>query len=265
MKPARRVCSVRCAHEPKFARAAHATARRLFAVVSLLIASVTAFAQSEPEDAPESGTTLVDRDFGVSTREFGLERRVEMYQWRADGAVGAEQYQRVWNSARIDSSGFAPGHDNPSELPLASQRWWSQQATLDGMPLDITVLRALGEWRDFRPSFSQLPGNLAATFQPEGDGLSSSENPLDPQIGDLRLSWSELVLPPLAGKIELRDGSWRLVPEVVAAPAVPSSAVDQIANKQDSARRLWLWLGGGIISMIALLFAARRRRSQRKP
>lgn len=229
--------------------------KALWLSLGLLLASATSAAQTMPEGEPRVGKALRDVDFGVTTRQFGLDRRVEMYQWRVDG----DGYTRVWNSARIDSSGFAPDHENPPELPLDSHRWWSLDATLDGKPLDITVLRILGEWRDFRPSFSQLPGNLAATFQPEGDGLGSSENPLDPQIGDLRVSWRELVLPPLAGKVQLDEGRWRLSPKAAATIAPPAELIAEIVEPDAPKPRLWPWVVGGVLLLAGLWIASRRR------
>ena len=144
-----------------------------------------------PADAiPSAGSVLVDPDFGVSTREFGLDRQVQMYQWRRSG----DQFDRVWSAGRIESADFGADYQNPP-LPIDSQRWWARDATLGGHPLDETVLQALGEWRPFRPAFSELPLNMAATFQPEGDGLGSAENPLAPAVGDLRITWRELHLP----------------------------------------------------------------------
>ena len=232
-----------------------------------MLASGLAFAQAPtaapvPQGEPRSGGELLDPDFRVTTRQFGLDRRVEMYQWR----VGEDGYRRVWNSALIDSSGFAPGHENPPDLPLGSERWWAQDATLDGRPLDVAVLRTLGQWRGFRPGFSRLPANLAATFQPEGDGLGSSENPLDPQIGDLRVSWRELVLPPLAGKVELRGGAWRLPANAVATrgPTPQSSSVESRSN-ESGLSNYWPWWLGGIALLLAIGVARRvgRRRQQR--
>jgi hypothetical protein len=193
-----------------------------------------------------------DRDFGVRTSQFGLDRRVEMFQWQRDGD---DRYEQVWKPALVDASGFAPGHDNPLSFPLESRRWWATDVTLDGKPLDLAVLKALGQWQDFRPGFTRLPANLAATFQPEGDGLGSSINPLDPKIGDLRIYWRELYLPPLAGHVELRDGRWQL-----SARPLPSVAQDV----QVSERNLGPWTLGAALVLVAVvgvsLFGRRRRR-----
>lgn len=238
-------------------------------LAALLLISGGAFAQVAesaaplPEGVPTSDGELRDREFGVGTEQFGLDRRVEMYQWRR---VGEDRYDRVWKAAWIDSSGFAAGHENPPQLPLDSRRWWSPDATLDGRPLDKIVLKALGQWQDFRPGFSRLPGNLAATFQPEGDGLISSQNPLDPQVGDLRISWRELTLPPLEGRVELRDGRWQLAPQVRAAPG-PGVGIDPAPRagtaaqaRSETGPRWWPWLLGGLALVLIVVVAKRRRR-----
>lgn len=214
---------------------------------------------STPQGEPVPGPALHDRDFGVVTRQFGLDRQVEMYQWQAAG----DGYRQVWNAGRIDSANFSAGHENPP-MPLDSRRWWSQGATLDGNPIADTVLQAIGEWHWFRPNFSRLPANLAAAFQPEGDGLGSAENPLDPQVGDLRVTWRELRLPPLPGRVELRDGVWQLSAQTAAAalnatplpPVISPSAVDtRVVLRFLPA----LLLGLALLLMTAWIFRRRRR------
>lgn len=203
----------------------------------------------DPGARPEPDQPLRDPDFGVRTREPGLERVVEMYQWRP----AANGYARDWSREPVDSAGFAPGHENPA-FPLRSQRWLPGRVTVDGVPLDEEVLAALGEWREFRPSFSALPGNLAATFQPEGDGLGSAENPLAPEVGDLRIHWRERVLPPLAGRIELRDGAWRL------RAGAGADAAGEPAGGGGMPGWLPIAAGGLFLLVLAVVLGRRRRR-----
>lgn len=233
--------------------------KRGWLALVLLLGGGIAHAQPIPEGAPEPGAPLRDSEFGVSTRQFGLERQVEMYQWRASG----DGYQSVWNSARIDSSPFAPGHENPPAVPLDSRRWWAEGATLDGKPIDPQVLRALGTWQRFRPNFSRLPANLAASFQPEGDGLGSSENPLVPQVGDLRVHWRELVLPALAGKLELRDGVWKLTREAAVALARMQSVIEIPEAPEIPVREAWPWLATALAVLAGLWLFVRRRRNRK--
>src|SRR3546814_19455642 len=126
-----------------------------------------------------------------------------MYQWTRD----VSGYAMEWRGARVDSSGFAPGHENPRQIPLR-EREWRAPVSLDGRPVPAEVLNALGKWQQFRPNFSPLPGNMSATFQPEADGLGSAENQLAPHVGDLTITWRDSYLPQRAHRLEPRDGTW---------------------------------------------------------
>jgi hypothetical protein len=239
--------------------------QRLATAFALLVACCGPLAFAQEEGAPEANAapqpdkTVRDPDFGVVARHFGLERRVEMYQWHAAG----QGYVRGWNEQPLDSAGFAPGHDNPP-FPLRGRRWQAPMVSVDGVPLDAQVIARLGQWRDFRPSFNALPGNLAATFQPEGDGLGSAENPLAPQVGDLRIRWRELVLPPLQDRIVLRDGRWQL--RIDAAPVAAADAGNPASPPPPDAapRRAAWWFGGGALVVLVAAMAARRRRRRNR-
>jgi hypothetical protein len=220
------------------------------------IAIFPAAAQQAPLGAPQPDRTLRDPEFGVVARHIGLERQVDMLQWQATGSG----YTKVWSPVAIDSSRFPADHQNPGALPLRTRRWLPRTVTIDGKPLDSAVLRTLGEWRDFRPSFSALPGNLAATFQPEGMGLGSAENPLQPAIGDLRIHWRDLILPPLDGLVELRDGRWQLLPATRAIRPRTSAPLRVPATVRESSI-VW-WLGGLAVMMVALLVGIGRRRQR---
>jgi hypothetical protein len=226
-------------------------------LISLCLPS-TARAQDVPLGAPQPAHSVRDPEFGVVARHFGLERRVEMLQWQRR----QDRYSRVWSEQPIDSARFAADRQNPPAIPLRSRRWLAAAISVDGKPLDPEVVTALGRWQAFRPSFSALPGNLAATFQPEGDGLGSAENPLEPRIGDLRVHWRELVLPPLDGRIELRDGRWQLRanPPVSATVAVDTDA-NEAASAGAQAPRRWWWVAAiaALVLCIAALVAWRRR------
>lgn len=198
--------------------------RSLVAAAGIALA-VAATARAEgaapdPAATPQSVASVRDPEFGVVARHYGLERNVEMYQWRLDGNGG---YSLAWSAQPFDSSGFAPGHENPP-FPLRSRRWLAEGVSVDGVPLDAEVIAALGHWVSFRPGFNALPGNLAATFQPQGDGLGTAENPAAPQVGDLRIRWRELRLPPLQDRIALRDGRWRLKRPVPRAAGAAEDA-----------------------------------------
>jgi len=238
--------------------------QRIVALAGLLLLAGALRAQDAPVGEAQPDAPVRDVEFGVTVRQFGLERHVEMLQWEST----PNGFARVWSDEPIDASRFDPAHANPVGWPLPGRRWLARSATLDGKPLDADVVATLGEWRDFRPSFNALPGNMAVTFQPEGDGLGSADNPLAPEVGDLRIRWRQLVLPPLQGRVRLENGSWTLVPASdaadVAASVAPAPAPVIATPASDPARderpRLRWWLGGGAIVVLLVTVAARRRR-----
>ena len=227
------------------------------AALALLVAAVAAQAQT-PAGAPQIRQVPRDAEFGVGTRHgFGLERRVQMYQWH----VAGQGYASAWSTNPVDSSGFAPGYENPPGFPLRSRRWMSGQIVVDGVPLAPEVVEELGRWRPLRPDFAALPGNLAATFQPEGDGLGSAENPLAPRIGDLRITWRELVLPPLKDRVRLRDGAWRLVEPGAGTARGDADAPEPVASRQWIwfFGGAWWWIAGAVLVLLLGWLVARRR------
>ena len=245
--------------------------RRLAALAGLLLLAgplaVGVARAQEGGDVP----LLRDVEFGVAVRAPGLERRVEMLQWTRT----PQGYVRAWSDEPIDATGFAPGHANPVEWPLPGRRWLAATLRFEGRPVDPGVVAALGEWRELRPSFTALPGNMAATFQPEGDGLGSADNPLDPQVGDLRIRWRQLVLPPLQGRVVLRDGRWTMAPApavdppdggnaLARTPPSPTAIVAPApaARTAGAPRARWPWWLGGGAALLVVVLALRRRRSR---
>ena len=195
-----------------------------------------------------------DPDFGVAARGgIGLERQVVMYQWQRDG----DGYRKAWSDRPIDSGDFVPGHENPPAMPLRGRRWTPGKVTLDGKPVAPEAVEALARWHSLRPDFSALPGNLSATFQPEGDGLGSAANPAHPEIGDLRITWRELRMPPTYEGLALRDRRWELDEAALAR----RGRSDQARPARGSVA--WIVLGALTAALVAglLLLLRRRRRS----
>jgi len=227
-----------------------------FALLLALAGGAHAQDVAQPQGAPTVAHAPRDAEFGVTARGFGLQRQVEMLQWRKFGPG----YRKEWSAQPIDSAGYAKDYRNPGDFPIATRYWIAADASLDGRPIDDDVLKEFGQWRDFRPGFTALPANLAATFQPEGDGLGTADNPLDPQVGDLRVHWRELELPPLQGRVALQGGVW-----IPASDAVPESVVaasdtvaDAASNPALGFAKRWWWA-----LLLALLAAGlwwRRRR-----
>ncbi|MFO1474209.1 MAG: TMEM43 family protein [Lysobacterales bacterium] len=228
-----------------------------FAALALLLALAGgAHAQdaAQPQGQPATAHPPRDAEFGVVAHGFGLQRQVEMLQWRRFGPG----YRKEWSAQPIDSSGYAKAYRNPAGFPIETRYWIAEDATLDGKPIDDDVLKEFGNWRDFRPGFSALPANLAATFQPEGDGLGTADNPLDPQVGDLRVRWRELELPPLQGRVALQGGVW--IPASDAVPENVVAASDTVADASTKPDRWLWWIAAAVVLAIGGAWWLRRRR-----
>jgi hypothetical protein len=70
----------------------------------------------------------------------------------------------------------------------------------------------------------------------------------------VRITWHEFVLPPLAGKVEVRDGAWQLSPKAAAAPAAARPAIDIAAATRKPAMRLRPWLIAIAVAALAGLW-----------
>ena len=233
---------------------------RALALAMLLACAGGAHAQRaipQPQGEPVAAQPPRDAEFGVVAPGVGLQRQVEMLQWRRDGSG----YRKEWSAQPVDSSGHAAAYRNPGDFPVQARYWIAADVTLDGQGVDDDVLKEFGQWRDFRPGFSALPANLLATFQPEGDGLGTADNPLDPQVGDLRVHWRVLELPPLRGKVALQGGVWIPASDAVSAGVVAGS--DTVAGATPARpRRRAGWLAAVAVLAIGGAWWLRRRRSR---
>ncbi|MFI5013146.1 MAG: TMEM43 family protein [Hyphomicrobiales bacterium] len=148
---------------------------------------------------------LLDADFGVSATALRLRRIAEMYQWKEEektettkNAGGSETktttytYAKTWSAEQIDSGRFRhpQDHGNPAKT-IAGRDFFAQDAKLGGFALDQMLLAKLPD--DQRLA---VPQDIAASLktknpdaQVSGDGIYIGQNPAEPRIGDVRISY----------------------------------------------------------------------------
>ncbi|HTD29185.1 MAG TPA: TMEM43 family protein [Xanthomonadaceae bacterium] len=232
-----------------------------------------AITSASPRGQIESVVAVADPVFGVHAKVLGLERGVEMLQWRKVERPAPPHYEQVWATERIDSRGFDATHRNPGDLPFNGERWWTTDPQLEGHPVSPDVLAALGTWAPLKPDLSQLPTNLAVSFQPDGDWLSTSQDPAHPQVGDLRVRWRMIGQAPAPAGTLLVAGRWELhalakaVAMTQVAPSRPAIAVPthrphgDVRQWMQSMFADWLvWLIAGALTLALLLLLWKRRR-----
>jgi hypothetical protein len=170
----------------------------------------------------ETDDTLTDRHFQVSANALRLRRQVEMFQWTEDQRketrkkVGGKtetittySYRKTWSAKPIRSSTFHQpgGHGNPVDMPFHSETQEASRATVGAFELPTSLVSRLSDFRTIAP-----PEPADPQFDAMGDALylstsaNRTPNPADPQVGDLRLTWS-VVEPGPVSVIGVQRGS----------------------------------------------------------
>lgn len=154
-----------------------------------------------------------DTQFNVQANTSKLLRKVEMFQWHEVRVGGRVLYDQDWVDHTVDSATFAHtrGHTNPGTMPFPGARFMASDVRLGGYRLAAPIVRALPPvMHPVAVKLSQLPPNLAASFQ-DNDGVLTTAAPGDmPRLGDLRVSWHAVDVKPVT-VIARIDGD-RLVP-----------------------------------------------------
>ncbi len=152
------------------------------------------------------GAPLTDPDFTVSATALRLVRTVEMYQWKEEtktetrrNAGGSEEtitryeYVRTWSETRNDSSRFKrpEGHANP-QMRYRGSSYSSRDATLGAFRPGTNVIDRLpaSDAVALDPSLaSRLAGRVQGPVQVADGRIYLGEDPSQPRIGDLRISY----------------------------------------------------------------------------
>ena len=147
-------------------------------------------------------TPARDPVFGVTGDGLlRLSRTVEMYQWKEESnsqstqSVGGSKttettytYQRVWSAQPIVSAQFKvrDGHQNPP-MQVRSATFDAGEVKLGAYRVDPSLLNKLA-------TFTPLQAQSAppAGYQAAGDGFYQGQNPGQPAIGDVRVTFAAI-------------------------------------------------------------------------
>lgn len=218
------------------------------------------------------GAPLTDPDFTVSATALRLVRTVEMYQWKEESktetrrnAGGSEEtitryeYVRTWSETRNDSSRFKQpeGHANP-QMRYRGTSYSSRDATLGAFRPGTNVIDRLpaSETVALDPSLaSRLAGRVQGPVQVADGRIYLGEDPSQPRIGDLRISYQLAPAGP-ASIIGRQAGNGFAEYQTKAGDALlmvrpgTHSAADMFAAAQRENRILtWMLRLAGVFAM----------------
>ncbi|MDF1859989.1 MAG: TMEM43 family protein [Verrucomicrobiales bacterium] len=149
---------------------------------------------------------LTDSQFGITEKAIKLIREVEMYQWKENVTTetstrtgGTEEtkktysYSKVWNGSLIDSSRFQvkDDHSNPPEMKYKAASFLADGVTLGAFKLpEFLVEKIGGATRLPIESLESAPEGIKGTARLHNQQFYFGSDPLNPRIGDMRVSFS---------------------------------------------------------------------------
>lgn len=164
---------------------------------------------------------LRDDVFGVSATAIKLVRTVSMYQWQEDKKTETKEkvggtketkttysYSKGWSTSEISSSSFKrpSGHDNPPML-YKGETWKASQVMLGSFKLNGSQIGRIGGQTALSVHDVQAPAMLAnKKVTSTGEGFYLGNNPSDPQIGDMKISF-QVVKPADISLIAQQQGN----------------------------------------------------------
>lgn len=219
----------------------------------------------------ETTETLQDETFGISVEAIKLIRTVEMYQWVENTSTETKKkvggktetvttydYEKRWSSSLDDSSRFKhpEGHRNPSSMAYNSNEIVAGTVTLGGFRLSPSLVSRINNRTPVTiPADHAIPVTLGTRVHLHGNGFYLGADPAAPQVGDLRITFAE-VLPTEVSIVARQVGdTFEAYPtkaggtiELLQTGTVSADAMFQKAE-QSNTMLTWILRGVGFFLM----------------
>lgn len=214
----------------------------------------------------------LDNEFGMKSNGVRLMRRVEMFQWTEEQESETQKklgggettkttykYSRNWADHPIDSAKFKErsGHSNP-QMTYRNRFVVAPQPKLGAFSVPSDLLRNFGTEDRLAVADEQLQAigkRLSKPVQAVDGVLYVSQDPAQPVVGDLRITFTDVRLQPasiVAAQAGSGLGPYRTqaggTVELIAAGQV--SAASMFKEAQDENRLItWLLRAGGVLAI----------------
>lgn len=214
----------------------------------------------------------VDSEFGVRSAGVRLARRVEMFQWTEEQESETQKklgggettkttykYAKNWVDHPVDSAKFKErtGHSNP-QMTYRSRFVVAPQPKLGAFAVPTGLLGHFGAEERLDLSDQEVQA-VAKRFNRQAQFVDGavyvSQDPAQPAVGDLRISFSEVKLQPasiVAAQVGSGLGPYRTqaggTVELIAAGQV--TAANMFKDAQDENLLItWLLRAGGVLAI----------------
>ncbi|HHB91821.1 MAG TPA: hypothetical protein ENK59_01235 [Thioploca sp.] len=161
----------------------------------------------------ESNETLVDIRFGIIQNNIiKLRRLVQMYQWQEHKysetieklggsieTVTTYSYSKNWDSKILNSNNFKQSeeHQNPSAMLFNSGTFQVKHVTIGAFTLPPSLVSRINNYQKLPVTSTTLVAKeIRDKLQVYDNAYYMGENPAQPQIGDLKISF-EIIKPSM--------------------------------------------------------------------
>jgi hypothetical protein len=207
-----------------------------------------------------------DPVFGVTADGLlRLSRMAEMYQWKEETHAQSQQsvggtkttettytYQHVWSAQPIASGQFKvrDGHQNPA-MDVRSATFDGAGVRLGAYRIDPTLLDRLAMFTPLPVQAPPPPG-----YRAQGDGFYRGQEPNQPMIGDMRVSFAAIPAQTISVAAAQSSGVLTTFRDIngyaiaLAEPGIVTAAGLFHDEMQSESRLTWILRGAGFVMML---------------
>lgn len=218
---------------------------------------------------------LKDPVLGLSENAIGMNRKVEMYQWKQNQETKTESqlggsekqvttytYKQVWSTRLLDSSEYKEqaGHQNPAAMPIESLHQYASNVTVGDFLLPSSLVTQISETQPIdleKVNTTSLQNKINKPVRYINNQLYGGENYQTPQIGDIRITAT--ATPPQTVSI-IGQQTGNTLQEYMAKAGQPVLLLDggQVSSEQMiqdalTENRLITWLLRGISLLMMVI------------
>ncbi len=154
---------------------------------------------------------LEDDSFNVAQQGIILKRVAEMYQWQEEEEERNDTieytYSRTWASQVIDHSEFEYPEDyqNPASMKYEPREFRADEVVLGAYDLPDFLIDQMDNYEDLSPG-QAVEDSEALEYEISGDYIYVGEDPAEPQVGDIRVSY-QIIRPATVSVLARQTGS----------------------------------------------------------
>lgn len=219
--------------------------------------------------------TRQDSALGIYADALVLVRKVEYYQWQesrkdetrtklggGEETVTTYSYDRQWSEMVQDSSSFqqAAGHQNPTPT-LKNAEFRAERGKVGAFTIDASVLNGLTADQPLSLTSQQIEAAakaLSRRVHPVEGGLYIGENPAEPKVGDMRVSYLSV---PQATTLSIvgaqTSGMLQSYPTKSGSPILMvrtgTASADQMFAQAKATNKTMAWVFRGIGFVMVIL------------